>query len=927
MDIPTAEEEEAIENDLRELLKAALRLRSKPRGRILIHGKVQHSIFGGFEPHRPVDFYFGSLLPACGTCIAKKASKAGVFTDDLRRLISKAWMRKLGIESDRVAPVCWKENYLCCPDLALRCCKEGRRSDFKFWTALDVLALARLRRKRWAIRKPAMLETPGQSFQADPKHIRLFTSQYFTDEKNDDIASTASFAHKRDVNEEAQKAQCRQRYATTFGCDDWDEALVWKQLSKGALKRKPEEYEYGSGDNMRSHVVRARESWSDGKPDWANQSFRALDTECCALLSRNDEPGLYVIYDCRQGEAWETFLFVEIEQDVQSALLARAKPDGGQRVRYKIESERTGSLFRFCRNRIAPFQSAIRRHDNLCLRNQAVSGLYPQGMKELLLKETNYSAVLLKEGRTETFEQKLAAIERFYIRTLSNEYDSSHPVDLALSLLRETWRVAYRDAIRPQYAEFQRFQQLLRRISAYRDHLTHSVQVFLTGNRILDSLGKDVRNSVAGSLLEAKVEGQDDLKKLRDLSKDPGGIAERVLFYQWTLASLMHDFAVPAEKANELSSHLYETFLGLSGHKAGLGEGPGPALAQEATSYKTLLYSLLTRSAGSRPQSEALLPLLGDHMYRALTEDHGFLSAVYLFNQLFEKAKTKEKKWWSLNSAVTDQFFIDVIRPTDPGSLSRLPSSESAALGKLAETVVLEVIDAIVKHNAFSKEYSIGLTDAPAFRLPAFSFGAASAPYGGVVLGLLLLCDNLCDWGRTVFPDELVGHEVGASRELGQIEVARPEGMITAIEMVSGAGTTREHLHIEVDYRWRLPFRYDTADIEPCLKKIYKQLKRENWPYTPGFRMWRKCKDCTNEGAHADECSAWNQMTRFWGQVLTSNGNDGNRLRFPEKPPGNGIQPDPKLVFNRIEVTVRFYGKHDLHVVLGTGADQGGTAE
>jgi hypothetical protein len=945
----TSEFEKALETCLRRLVKHALKVALASQGaltegvqigRILVHGMIPHLIWSRAEAYRPVDLFFGDVHDGCRECLKKPNAEVDHGADNPLMMTSLAWREKMRCcsNSARGLPKCWPEAFLAAPDL--RTCDKNPSPKFGKWTLRDVLALSRARFPRWAVRKKEVVGSPGVALDKDS--IRVLRPESFPGSRS--IVWTALQARRS----KGTGAQRWAEYARDFATDAWTGAFTWENPSSCSGKVTPVQAAWKS------------DKWDDTDP-WR---YHWLSSECCAMLADSHEPPHQAMLGSEIADAFSIVYF-----EFQVALSGRQR-----NLKKQFDCKVPLAVLSSLRKYLEPVQRAFRRADRRWESGQTFCSLFPGEMRGALLGERQDAEKgirTLQRQTPKTFLDRLRLVERLYERRAWDEDDT--PVQLALAAMGDMWWFAFQDALVPQYSEFQRFQQLLRGLPDYRDHLTHSIQVFLLGSKILDMVlqknaaadmdslkdaAKRLEPRVAAMGLPDNSEVREAIGKVNNLRSTPRcpdqvqrlhdllrGFEERLTRYQWALASLMHDFALPVEKANELISHLFETFLGLPTDAKIATEAVRDAIEKEQSAHRAFLYGLISRTKAGASLPQDIPPLLGEFAYERLKEDHGFLSAVYVFNQLFEETKTKGQRWWRLRHEEAKGPFLAklILKAVLEGSgwheKIELEGPRDASYAGFAEAIVLDVLDAIVKHNAFAKEHRLFFDGLPSHRFPGSFFSASGSVFGSPIPGLLLLCDVLCDWGRLVHPDELRRHESMAISEHDRPEVVRPECQIVKIK----ATADREN-RIKVDYQWRLPYRCSQSRTYWCLRTQWKNLKCDLAPYHPGFEMWEGCRekrgcflDIQEEQAYArevpstvdvnerqrlvEQCDAFVLLKRFWTEVITSKEPHKNRLRFPEPPGTEGEAGEQQLrnPFNRITVDVSFYGYPVCNVSTGKG--------
>lgn len=929
-------------------LPASAKLPSPRIGRIIVHGVLPHLIWSRSEAYRPVYFFDSSsgIHAKCRACVKKRrCQKLEEGALDPRILLPHNWKAAIDalVPSGEV-PICWSRTFLIAPDLC-RCqyIRNAPRPVPKFgkWTLQDILALSRLRLKPYALKKRAIVRTPGLSKSENENLISILSPSYFNDRSSDghlsDIVSVTrdaqravtAFLNNPNPTTINEYEQYMRTYIQTFESDKWEETRVWKSEAKTMPTMA------GSGDpaSIRASLkepaaFRANEFWVGIRDDqdkdlpkkWFHKIGFSLNTELCALLTgtEDEDPPLQAIYGCRTLDdhicvyfefEWPGAGGTAIEEETPKT---NTNDERIGKLDLPIENAGIESpLSQFCHRVLAPWQTAMRSADARWENHRTFSHVFSGQTRQTLIDspdEVEKALKKLTDSPSRTSLDRLSLVKALYMDRANREEDN--PVNLALSTMGDAWKFALRGILNPQYGHFQRFQQLLKSMPNYRDHLTHSIQVYLLGEKILDAF------STQHDLKENLPRIHNRHSKLALDAAALKRMAPAILRFQWALTSLMHDFACPAEKVNEVVSNLFKTFIGIKGKGSSGTSALRDLIDSDQRKYRTFLYGLLSKTQmgslvlhgsheGVRAEVNAdyALPALSEFTYEALAEDHGFLSAVYLFNQLFEESPS----CWRLRSTVARWMFRELFQIDDSISNAEIGKGSDSAYWRLAECLILEVLDAIIKHNATAKEYRLFFGDSPAYKKPSVYFSAADSIFGSALPGLLLLCDTLCDSGRIIHPDELARYDVrdGALQESA---MNRPEGQI-ALDTKNG------RCRIAVNYEWPLPPEYGKAS-GGCLRETYFALRQELLPYTPEFSLPKVCAECerpnwSSPKADGPPCPAVQELERFWAEVLTGTASGVNRLAFPHK-----YYDD---TFNSIEIDIQFQNVMQRNGSVGSG--------
>ncbi len=876
--------------------------------RILVHGSIPHLVWSSSEVYRPVYFFFGALSRKCEECQMENLIAQG---ENPAAIVSSHWRRQVLRFRDgpKVAdiPQCWSQSFLSKPDAAAcapsDCPFAGGKHEEGAWSALDVLTLSRMRLRPWALRKREILQTPAASSETKRSELLLYSPSALGGVNQIDNVSVASLV-RRPLDNKDQRASARRNYVHTFASESWRTSAIFAGPHKGT--------------NGKS--TSAQKAWDDNwvnadNDDATNNSFHLLSQDRSVFLKADGTPcwqgalaiadvssDVFIYFEIEESEAvakgWEEHFVNDVSASValqdDASIVAAGHMGDKRRARRQ--------LINLCDGSLLPWIDLMKTADERWENHQAIEGVFPMQMQNALLALDWHPG---SECDSDTFHAQTSSTVRaegLYCRRIRQE--EAPPVKLALALMGDMWKFSFKDILNPHYTDFERFQQLLKAIPDYRDHLTHSIQVYLLGNRIIDCIAATYPG--AGVLRLPERYG----KALHEsISEKIKADELRTLRFQWALASLMHDFALPAAKANEVVGHLFETFLGISAKGQHHGsDGLKDVLDQEEKKHRGFLLALMSMTEiGAKlsrgAQNGAQLQIANEVIYRGLYEDHGFLSAIYLFNQLFEK----NLDWWELRDPVRKELAGMVEVPNDKRYQKRL-----------SEGLILEVMDAIVKHNAFNKEYQMAFDDPPLYKFPSTFFSASNSICLGPLPALLLLCDNLCDWGRVIHADDLKQHDSTGAAPTS--EVQRPECQLTDIRLACPSTASEDDVYVNItaQYYWRLPVTHSLPRRASCLAYIYDELRREMDPYTPGFSLWKGCDACSQRNAAREmqerdmtKCRAVEALQRFWTRVVSTTCVKENRLKFPPQYFGK--------TFNKIRLTVTFYDQFLCEGTVGDG--------
>ena len=974
---PNSETQEAIGcavvSKLEKVLAQHARLPGAKLGRVLIHGMLPHLVWSSSEAYRPVSMFFGDLCKACrpsdtiladgseGTCIYRKLDDGA---PSPLSVIPPYWRRKIWREGYsgpgphfNLIPPCWSEAFLSDPNshppsecpLLRKSLDCAAREPEGSWSASEVLILSRMRLRDWALQKREILQTPSARAHTDDRILKLYRPQLFDpiregrgaasdnvsvayaarlaaaamDETSKKMANVAQQLKEASQTEgrldekkrlqaemsslqtlQAVSADSLRQYIQTFESEAWSRSRVADDTNT----RDPLQAHASRGSVDRTTPEEVAAAIKNGL--WSSKHF--LSSDCSVFLDPSSRPvfqGGLLVTDV----ASEIFIYFEITNesdftDVQwDKSILKQHPSATIPMLEGTDADSPDGLVAYCHQAVHPWVSLLHRADERWHNHQTIEAVFPRSMRTSLLKHSTPSKserIGAVDRESESVVSRSASAETLYSRRVTEEEDE--PVRLALALMGDMWRYCFQGAVNPHYGEFERFQQLLTAIPNYRDHLTHSLQVFLLGNRILDRI---VDISGQSNILALEKRYDNSLGLVSVL----GPSSEFALFkFQWTLASLMHDFALPASKANEVINHLFQTFLGSSPQGNHGTTGLRDVLAGDAKKHRAFLYTLLSKTRLGRHKlvnhPDELLPMVSELTYQSLSEDHGFLSAIYLFNQVF----VCEGDWWKPRPSVVDLMLriVEDDRAREVGQ------------DKVVEGLLLEVLDAIVKHNAFSKECTLAFEDAPSYKAPLAFFAARSSIFGSALPGLLLLCDTLSDWGRVIHPDELRKKYYGVSDAGVETYVDRPECQVTGVHAtcdslpVAANGEERakggKWVTIKAEYRWRIPCTFTANGKQWCLRSIHERLSQELAPYAPPFSLNKECAECSR--CSRETCRKLAFLHRFWKELLAVGSPDRSRLQFPQFSEEHGENP-----FNRIQLDIKFYGTSIYQGPIGPG--------
>jgi hypothetical protein len=746
------------------------------------------------------------------------------------------------------------------------------------------------------------LNTPFVSETDNLDRISLFGAGAFG--KNDwKIVSVARWAHAKRYWEDN-----KERYLSTFASESWEESRVLcKKLSEGSVTWPNKEEEkkelLRAIADHKEKSIKVMEAWP------ATQSplppLLWLNTELCGFNRGGGYPPLQGFFPSRYADKRIAVYFELAENPSLRAFLE--KQDKGKWQSEQARKDRNGprdnleELQRFCRKVLIPRCELMKVADERWKNHYELEQLIPNELRGEIFtdldKKREESRTVKEKVGEGTLPSPMIWLARLddaallFVERVHRE--EAPPAQLALAALGDIWKYAFHDVVKPRYAEFQRYQQLLRGFPDYRDHLTHSVLVYLLGDRICEKLCPDLklveRYKKLGVPVPPTLMAASDGKKKE--------YERNVLRIQWAMTALMHDFALPVEKSSEVLQNLFGTFLGMKPEKAGK-VAVKDVLKERFPAHRAFMHSLVNGRASSVVDGNKGITdiTLGDFAYENLSDDHGFLSAAYLFGELFEKVESGSEKWWQVKEKASKVLLCDIFEWNSDHFDKAMGKDGDRTHTSFVEAILLEVLDAIAKHNAFTKELRLlfeGMWK-PAYKFPQAFFSASTTLFNSPMPGLLMLCDNLCDWGRVVYPDDLRLQDRVDVEDATRTTVVRPEGLVTKVESNNGI------LKITVDYRWRLPFHFLPSKKISCLMDLYTQAAEEMYPYVPPFTPWHGCDYHKCKTRKRDDCLARKRICRFWTEVLGSEGK-ANRLEFPS---------DFEKSFNQINLEILFYGKY-----------------
>ena len=915
-------------------------------GRIIVHGLIPNAEWSHRECWRPVDFYFckSTALPTCcRSCKSPLKNEEGHIvpvsaTDhDVLDFLPKHWADKIGesFAIDQPKPKCWPETIWLLANLGMRCvdknlpkytvdrgtCEtivdvaltqaddywndaigwfEGdtptialrRRSfhvhsfdagkdtltllcklpavpqagdtyrlvprdmlpcdepsSFGNWTLQDLFILARQRLQDYSIYKTDMLKTQSQSqanIEESPK-VKLYSSSVkFKGVEDDNIVHVCKeyldiLAGKVLSNKEYEKRKAA--YVRTFGPEATDQPKVLLPI-------------HGRFDTDRCVLLdwSKRTKGASPIPLMPAQGLLSFAGVGSAVLiyfeftcKPNRLPKLKAQWDSFQGDA-KNLRWLDVTQETE---MCRVRP-----------------------SRLLKYQRTYREADRRRTNHEFLARGFPDGASNPLIdwsKGTRKELDALEQKAPESLKGYARAIRKF-CGAVAREEDS--PLNLSLALLRDFWRYALRLGEPPLYSEYARFQQLLARRSEYRDHLVHSVQVFLLGHRILFALKK----------------------------------TDQRWLMKWGLTSLMHDFGLPLEKASDVITLMFQTFSGLPVE----GSVPVAMLKQmldaHEKKHKALILALMSPLLEARigPDRHGLSRfLLCDAVYRSLASDrdHGFLSAVYLFHHLF--GIHESLRWSQVGAGKIERLGHEEERDIETclkeafGTSKELQTlrelnGSAPKNANLVESVLLEILDAIAKHNITVKESRLLYTRPAVFKHPNEYFEMVYHKHNSELARFLVLCDTLCDWGRVVPGDELDKFERDkhVREDSGAMPESRPECTVVAIRPEDRC------VKIYASYRWPLPEPFASL-VEAGVKraKPKEEISERGWCFgyvtkwvrehkdkRVGYESERRnlephglCAQCPGNVRNIGDCPVFKELHRFWNELVLP------RVRNPKK--------------------------------------------
>lgn len=934
-------------------------------GRIHVFGAYPRLLWSKSEIYKPLFLFTGEIFDDCIRCIKKKGKT--IEKDDLKRdfpIISEYWISKLPAKTDKkyYIPPCWKRNYQLKPNLAkdfipkIKCKAESK---FNIYTYLDILILSRLRQHSFALIRDDMVSTP--SLGHDNK-VEKYNFSELDNENSEKNVTYIAYQARRSVTEirktkvkdpnnkqkesipDNKQKESIEEYLRMFEFKQWFNAYFWndlKDVSKVLYRGKKSNHDIVEAlDKCTINQVNSK-NWMDGLLNNINEfHLFGLNTAATTFLDYTEKAdekyGVGIInYRNTIGQFLISF---EYEKEPADDFKTEYYEKRDWINEINQESKETVS-------KLLAYSSIVNDADARWINGKKIENVFPNKMKEALIRDENiiYTSknldsldLLLNSKKSKDYDTKLDRAVLLYFRRIILQEDA--PEQIALAAMGDIWREVFELVINPHYPEYERVQQLLSKTKDYRDHLTHSLQVFLMGLRIIESCFKNEAinpNRLAERLYKClPTQYRSDIitripsgnnrrtlkiknfkYKFRYKKTDIDDLAKfekNMLIFQWTLASLMHDYAIPVEKAGSLISHLLSNFSNPASKSKVNSAFVSDSINEYEDTYFTLLYHLFSNTETGRIDFGTLrLPILSESVYKMLTQDHGFLGALYLFNVMFDQKpkSTDGPQWWELKedlvgfinkTLLSKVNFVREDRNTkDREKREKDKKEKEIEINKfLSEAMIIEVIDSVARHNMFIKERRFFKENDYLYKMTELFSGPHSV-HDNPIVSLLMLCDTLCDWGRIVQPDALKRHEDAERSQSSEMEIVRPECIVTGIQRKDNGKVL-----INVNYSWRLPHPYDTAR-HICLKKMYVNIARDMFPYTPGFKIWSGCKECKidiekiTDAGLVEKCAAvktW--IIRFW-DMIAGKESSNNRITFP------ALYDD--LFNNKIELKITYH--------------------
>ncbi len=483
--------------------------------------------------------------------------------------------------------------------------------------------------------------------------------------------------------------------------------------------------------------------------------------------------------------------------------------------------------------------------------------------------------------------------------------------ELALKAIVEFWTRQYPRVLRDEslFRSFQDAQRLLFWLEKYRDHLVHSLKVYLLGRAIVEQCMPWFVNSEMFRDVFRRFGDEFNTKNTQKAALRQ----MEVVRFAWAAAAFQHDLGIGLENLGELTQRFVASFTSRD-------DDDVPSLSDvqhgfsrwfvRDKSFHALFAVLQALVCGDANAGRASVPeaynLLKQQMQFPMAHvfehllgegDHGVCGAIVHLYQVFPKLHS----------------------PKDtPGK--KTPPARSWARDALLH---FRIAEAIMMHNlAFElavkpdpgkrdDSYMRNKKSGPVFLVPSdikIEFDKNPLSY------LLALCDTLQDWGRAESdkPIELVygfrpdGDDV---EKIQQIYVVgeRPYAHIESISTPAGSQNPTK-LVLEVDYRWIVnekkrggrgsahyvwcPFDGgDAGGLQTCWQ--HKKAPKGCRTKEDNSKDWEGEFDCTNrDGSDVDRlkrCKAFMGCLGFLRMVLAE------RLRLGGK--------------RTIELTVKYRGR------------------
>jgi hypothetical protein len=465
---------------------------------------------------------------------------------------------------------------------------------------------------------------------------------------------------------------------------------------------------------------------------------------------------------------------------------------------YKKENDLVHQILKKC----CYFSDVVLREVLIFLSQQIIYGTNKKKMN-LYFDEKFVKAISqMDDIEKSSYKKHLSEFYHYF------ETGTCRPQELALKTICSLWKDNILLKDNKDLADLGRAESVLYLVSKYRDHLVHTIKVFLLGNYIINKISSipEVRKVILAHSYGNSVD--EKLKHFQEL---------------WMLTATFHDFCIPIEYLSKSQRIQYSKFIGAE-IKGLLDKAP-----EDEITKRLFLQNLLITENIIYP----IFHVLHYHNPDSTKESQESLKALMKGNYIFDIFEQDIEKFFELKKygVVHHNILEHFLKNGDHGISSAIRLSKEC-FPRLGYDEKKDILDKVLgnmklepkQRKKFRQEIFKAYFSA-IYAIYIHHFIEEKKVYPGVVsfqdnplAFLLLLCDTIQDWGRDLVVDYKISD--------------RPLGMIEKIDTKNGT------VKIVINYEWIIQEEGELVDrigIGKC-KEDPRIKKAKN-----------ECEKCTTE--------------------------------------------------------------------------------